>query len=340
VIVDTEEIGLLTGSLRELFAAAADISGDAVADVSRRLTELGWDDVAAEHPAAAATLLFTEKGRALSAAALLDGAVLPLLAAGLPGGTDLPNDTSAVCYPSPGAGSRPSSTAATTTGILLRRPGPDERIVIPVADADGVSLAVATAGDFTVTPLPSLDLEIDWYTVTGPTPPDRHDAAGWPAAVAAAHRALAAEIIGVAERALELAVEHTSTRRQFNAPIAAFQAVRHRLADGYVAIAAARALLDAAFTSSAAAASPEFAAVAAAAAKARAGRAHELVSASAVQVCGAMGATLEHPLHRYVNRGAVLDGLLGSSAELTAELGSLVRATVASGGQIPLLIEV
>jgi hypothetical protein len=53
-----------------------------------------------------------------------------------------------------------------------------------------------------------------------------------------------------------------------------------------------------------------------------------------------MGATLEHPLHRYVNRGAVLDGLLGSSAELTLELGSLIRATVASGGEIPLLAEV
>jgi alkylation response protein AidB-like acyl-CoA dehydrogenase len=64
------------------------------------------------------------------------------------------------------------------------------------------------------------------------------------------------------------------------------------------------------------------------------------VSASAVQVCGAMGATLEHPLHRYVNRGAVLDGLLGSSAELTVELGAMIRASVASGGEIPLLVEV
>jgi hypothetical protein len=59
-----------------------------------------------------------------------------------------------------------------------------------------------------------------------------------------------------------------------------------------------------------------------------------------VQVCGAMGATLEHPLHRYVNAGAVLDGLLGSSAELTVELGAMVRATVASGGEIPLLVDV
>jgi hypothetical protein len=54
----------------------------------------------------------------------------------------------------------------------------------------------------------------------------------------------------------------------------------------------------------------------------------------------ARGATLEHPLHRYVNAGAVLDGLLGSSAELTVELGPMIRATVTAGGEIPLLVEV
>jgi hypothetical protein len=328
--MDTEEIELLTGSLREVLAGAG-------GDVPRHLRELGWDDVAAADPAAATTLLFTEKGRALSAAALLDEAVLPLLRTELPAG--LLGGADVVCYPYPGAGAGaaagPSSTPLGVTGILLRRPGPDERLVIPVGDADGVSLAVAPASAFTVTPLPSLDQEAGWYTVSGPTPPARYDGDAWVSAVAAARRALAAEIIGTAERALELAVEHTSSRRQFNAPIAAFQAVRHRLADGYVAIAAARALLAA--SSGEVSGSPT---VAAAAAKARAGRAHQTVSAAAVQVCGAMGATLEHPLHRFVNRGAVLDGLLGSSAELTAELGSMVRATVTSGGEIPLLVEV
>jgi acyl-CoA dehydrogenase-like protein len=327
--MDTEEIDLLTGSLREVFAGAA-------ADVPRQLRELGWDDVAAADPAAATTLLFTEKGRALSGGALLDDAVLPLLRRELPvglvGGADL------LCYPHPGSGTRPSSTPLGATGILLRRPEPDERLLIPVADADGVTFAVAAAREFTVTPLSSLDPEAGWHAVAGPTPAARYDGSAWAAAVAAAHRALAAEIIGVAERALGLAVEHTSTRRQFNAPIAAFQAVRHRLADAYVAIAAARALLAASFVDSSR--SPAVAAVAAAAAKARAGRAHQTVSASAVQVCGAMGATLEHPLHRYVNAGAVLDGLLGSSAELTVELGAMIRATVASGGEIPLLVEV
>lgn len=327
--MNTEEIDLLTGSLREVFAGAD-------ADVPRQLRELGWDDVAAADPAAATTLLFTEKGRALSTAALLDDAVVPLLSAQLPGGPA--GGGGLVCYPYPGSGTRPSSTPLATTGILLRRPEADERLLIPVADADRVTLAVAAAGEFTLAPLPSLDPEAGWYAVAGPTPAARYDGSAWEAAVAAAHRALAAEIIGVAERALGLAVEHTSTRRQFNAPIATFQAVRHRLADAYVAIAAARALLAASFGDGAQ--SPTIAAIAAAAAKARAGRAHQTVSASAVQVCGAMGATLEHPLHRYVNAGAVLDGLLGSSAELTVELGAMIRATVTAGRDIPLLVEV
>jgi hypothetical protein len=327
VIVDAEEIELLTGSLRAVFA------GDGT-DIPCQLRELGWDEVTAADPAAATTLLFTEKGRALSPAALLDDVVLPLLRPGLVtslGGADL------VCYPYPGSGSAagPSSTPLGVTGILLRRPGPDERLVIPVAEPGGVSLAVAPASAFTVTPLPSLDPAAGWYAVAGPAPAQRCDGDAWGTAVTAARRALAAEITGTAERALELAVEHTSSRRQFDAPIAAFQAVRHRLADGYVAIAAARALLAAAFGD---VSGPS--AVAAAAAKARAGRAHQTVSTAAVQVCGAMGATLEHPLHQYVNRGAVLDGLLGSSRELTAELGAVVRATVAGDGQLPLLVKV
>jgi hypothetical protein len=324
--MDAEEIDLLAGSLRAVFAQDG-------ADVSRQLRELGWDEVAAAEPSAATTLLFTEKGRALSPAALLDDAVLPLLRAGLADGADL------VCYPYPGSGggspAGPSATPLGVTGILLRRPRTDERLVIPVAEPGGVSLAVAPASAFTVTPLPSMDPEAGWYAVAGPVPAARYDGAAWSTAVAAAHRALAAEITGTAERALELAVEHTSSRRQFNAPIAAFQAVRHRLADGYVAIAAARALLAASFGD---VAGPP--AVAAAAAKARAGRAHQTVSTAAVQVCGAMGATLEHPLHRYVNRGAVLDGLLGSSDELTAELGAVLRSAVATDGELPLLVKV
>ena len=102
MIVDTGEIELLTGSLREVFAGAD-------GDVPRHLRELGWDDVTAADPAAATTLLFTEKGRALSAAALLDEAVLPLLRAALP------------------ACAARLTSCATRTPVRARRPGRRQR---------------------------------------------------------------------------------------------------------------------------------------------------------------------------------------------------------------------
>ncbi|WP_058046755.1 acyl-CoA dehydrogenase family protein [Streptomyces roseifaciens] len=51
---------------------------------------------------------------------------------------------------------------------------------------------------------------------------------------------LAAEAVGAADRALELTVEHVRTREQFGRPIGSFQAVKHRLADLYVSVQAAR----------------------------------------------------------------------------------------------------
>ena len=61
---------------------------------------------------------------------------------------------------------------------------------------------------------------------------------------------------------------------------------------------------------------------AATAAKAQAGHAYLDVSRHAMQLCGAIGLTYEHRLHLFVQRGAVLDGLLGSARELTHEMGT------------------
>ena len=59
-------------------------------------------------------------------------------------------------------------------------------------------------------------------------------------ALARAQAALAAEQLGGAEAALEIATEHAKTRIQFDRPIGSFQAVKHRLADMMVATEAAR----------------------------------------------------------------------------------------------------
>src|ERR1700738_1756096 len=55
---------------------------------------------------------------------------------------------------------------------------------------------------------------------------------------------LAAEQIGAAERCLELTVEYTKSRVQFGRPIGSFQALKHRMADLYVTVAAARAVVN------------------------------------------------------------------------------------------------
>ena len=55
---------------------------------------------------------------------------------------------------------------------------------------------------------------------------------------------LAAEQIGAATRCLELTVDYTKERQQFGRPIGSFQALKHRMADLYVAVQAARAVVN------------------------------------------------------------------------------------------------
>ena len=77
----------------------------------------------------------------------------------------------------------------------------------------------------------------------------QHDLAGgeWTRAVALAQLAVAHALVGASRTMLELARVHALERIQFGQPIAAFQAVRHRLADTLVAIEAADAALDSAW---------------------------------------------------------------------------------------------
>ncbi len=128
------------------------------------------------------------------------------------------------------------------------------------------------------------------------------------AVVAIRRRALAGlglESVGVAQRALELAVAHASTREQFGRPIGSYQAVSHRVADVYVAVELARSLAyRAAFWVAAAEAGADASEVdvACAAAKAAGGQAAVQACETLVQVLGGMGMTWEHPAHRLYKR--------------------------------------
>ena len=112
--------------------------------------------------------------------------------------------------------------------------------------------------------------------------------------------ALAVEAVGVADRALELAVGHAKDRRQFDRPIGVFQAVSHKLADAYVEVENARSL--AYYAGWAVANEAGEASQAAAAAKGYAADAAVDVCEKAIQAHGGIGFTWEHPLHRYYKR--------------------------------------
>ena len=131
--------------------------------------------------------------------------------------------------------------------------------------------------------------------------------------------ALTHELIGASRAMLALARDHAVERIQFDQPIARFQAVRHRLADAFVAVESAATAVDAAWDDG----SP----LAAATAKAIAGRSARLVARHCQQVLAGIGFTTEHPLHRYVRRVLVLDSLFGDARSLTRAVGDELLRT-------------
>ena len=118
--------------------------------------------------------------------------------------------------------------------------------------------------------------------------------------------ALAAEAAGLLKAAVDTTVEHTTVRKQFGRPLGTFQALRHRLAECAVLVGGVRWLaLKAAWNSD-----DGDAALAALHAQESAKR----VVYDAHQMLGAMGMTLEHPLHLWTYRLKVLLSEQGGSA--------------------------
>jgi alkylation response protein AidB-like acyl-CoA dehydrogenase len=145
--------------------------------------------------------------------------------------------------------------------------------------------------------------------------------------------ALSAELVGVGQRALEMAVDHARNRVQFGRVIGTYQAVSHRCADILRAVESARsATYNAAWAADAA---PDVLPMAASVAKAAAAEGAWKATADSLQVHGGIGFTWEHDLHLYLKR-AVVDGLLlGSAAQhyrRVAELSGLGAAAPQPAG--------
>jgi alkylation response protein AidB-like acyl-CoA dehydrogenase len=130
--------------------------------------------------------------------------------------------------------------------------------------------------------------------------------------------ACAAEALGVAQRALDLGVEHAKTRLQFGKPVGTYQAVSHPLAQTYTDVELSRSLVY--WAAWCVAEQDERAPLAAAAAKAFATEAAVAACERSIQAHGGIGFTWEHPLHRFYKRALWLEGFGHRPAELRLEI--------------------
>lgn len=145
--------------------------------------------------------------------------------------------------------------------------------------------------------------------------------------------AVAAELVGISQRALEMTVAYVKERKQFGTPVGAFQAVSHRCAQMLLHTESARSATY--FAAWAADADPRASAggeggdpraagsrvaEAASLAKAAASEAGREVTASAIQAHGGIGFTWEADVHWFYKRAQLDAGLLGGSAAHRARL--------------------
>lgn len=149
----------------------------------------------------------------------------------------------------------------------------------------------------------------------------------------------AALLTGLARRMLDMTVSYVKQREQFGVPVGSFQAIKHALADAYLAIEFARPLGLAAgwaqANRSAGLASAyghgADARALTSAAKVRAADAARLVARTAIQCHGAMGYTTEYDLHLFAKRAWALAPAWGDPGyhrtRIASTIGMSMRST-------------
>ncbi len=142
---------------------------------------------------------------------------------------------------------------------------------------------------------------------------------------------LAAELLGICQRALEMTLEYVKDRKQFGVAVGSFQAVSHRCAQMLLHTESVRSTTY--FAAWAADAEPERLPEAAALAAAAAAQAGREVTASAIQAHGGIGFTWEADVHWLYKRAQLDTALLGGAGRHRAALARLAaeRVAVAAG---------
>ncbi len=140
---------------------------------------------------------------------------------------------------------------------------------------------------------------------------------------------MAFEQVGGAQAALDMATAYAKQRYAFGRPIGSFQAIKHKLADMYVAIELARS--NAYYGAWALNTNAAELAVAAAVARIAANDAGWLATKENVQTHGGMGFTWEGDAHLYYRRAKLLGVALGGSSEWKRRLMGEIKARNAPG---------
>jgi alkylation response protein AidB-like acyl-CoA dehydrogenase len=214
------------------------------------------------------------------------------------------------------------SSGETTGGIGIRELAADAPGAAVIVLVDGEDCALVDRAAVEVREVVTIDPTRRFGAVTGD---------GEPLGPGAAERfrvAIAAELVGVCQRALDMTLEYVKDRKQFGVPVGSFQAVSHRCAQMLLLTESARSA--AYFAAWAAEAEPERLPEAAALAAAAAGTAAKEVAASAIQAHGGIGFTWEADVHWLYKRAQLDAALLGPTRAHHAALARIGAARVAS----------
>jgi alkylation response protein AidB-like acyl-CoA dehydrogenase len=321
----TDDQQTIKATARELLASRSPFERVRAAAEARRydddlwleLCELGWPGIAVgeEHGgqglgAVELAVLLEELGYAVAATPLL-GTVLAATAIEH-GGSDAQRTR---WLPSLAAG---ELKGAYGTGGELVVDGADADVIV-VADAGAPRLVAREDAD--VEPVDAIDPTRRYARVQGDGEALAGDAEG---ALGRVGIAVAAELVGVCQRALDMTVGYVKERKQFGVPVGSFQAVSHRCAQMLLLTEGARSA--AYFGAWAADAAPERLAEAAGLACAVAGEAGREVSGSAIQAHGGIGFTWEADVHWLYKRAQLDAALLGSGSGHRIRLARLVAA--------------
>ena len=292
------------------------------------LCELGWAGIAVDEQYGGAGLgvvelmiLSEELGFSLAASPFLANAIGGLMIEHA--GSD---EQRAKWLPGIATGEATATLAVASGGVADLAPDADGAAVIVLVDGDSAVLVARDQAE--VEPLTTIDPTRRYARVTAsggePLP---GDVAG---GLARAEVALSAEMVGIAQRTMEMAIEYAKDRKQFDTPIGAFQAVSHRCAQMLFDTESARSATY--FAGWAADADELQLALAASIAKAAASDAAHSVTNSSIQIHGGIGFTWEADVHWFFKRAQLDASMLASASSYRARVTALTAASLAVAG--------